>query len=279
MKHLNILLIIGALLLTIWGCGPKSGQVKETEMPQDPTTLLSTANQLFRAGQTSDAFRLYGEIYERYPTSREYIDAVIGMSRCYNEMGDYDSGMKLLYDLIRENIVPSRVPLIYNEIAKYYETNAGISSVAGISEESEDYRKAISFYEKAVNYPNSDDVNAKAYAQYRIAELQLALMNFKDAALSYQMVINNFPDTEWATRAKTRMEEFQAAVNTVLNELKQEKSYVPLPEPSSTTPEQPMETVPAPADTTTKEVKSNSPENTPVSAPQDTTAKPKMELK
>ncbi len=211
------MLLSGVIFLLLISCTRK--QTGETTQPQlDPGKLLEQANQYYAQGNLDEAFRAYGLIYERFPTSREYIDAVIGLSRCYSDYGNYEKSFDLLYNLVRENMVPSRVPEIYIEMARYFEVNAGISSVAGLSNEEQDYEKAIEYYQKAIDYPNSNDMNAKAYAQLRIGELYIQMGKFKDAILAFKATTTNFPGTEWAKVAEQRLNEFREALDKVLQE-------------------------------------------------------------
>ncbi len=211
------MLLSGVIFLLLISCARK--QTGETTQQQlDPAKLLEQANQLYAQGNLDDAFRAYGLIYERFPTSREYIDAVIGLSRCYSDYGNYEKSFDLLYNLVRENMVPSRVPEIYIEMARYFEVNAGISSVAGLSNEEQDYEKAVEYYQKAIDYPNSNDLDAKAYAQLRIGELYIQMGRFKDAILAFKATTTSFPGTEWAKVAEERLQEFREALDKVLQE-------------------------------------------------------------
>jgi tetratricopeptide (TPR) repeat protein len=233
MKHVSFLLII--ILIIGIHCGKKDVTVKSME-GLEPAELLQKGDKAFNEGNMDEAIEAYGIIYERYPTSREYIDAVIGMARSYNNRGDFESGFNLLYNLIRENMVPSRVPEIYNEMARYYEVTAAYSKEAGISSEQEDFKSAISFYTKSVSYPNSDDRTAKSYAQFQIGELQSKLGNYDDAALAYQSTLYNYSGTEWATLAEQR-----------LTQLRQEGKASISPVKKETAPSQP-EMSPAPGE-------------------------------
>ncbi len=216
MKKFVFLLILAVPLLMF--CSKKEVKVKSLD-GMEPPALLEKGDAAFVDGDMEEAIRAYDVIYTRYPLSREYISAVLGMSRAYNNMGDFEKGFELLYNLIRENMVPSRVPEIYNEMARYYEVTAIYSREAGISNLEQDYQKAISYYQKAVKYPNSDDVEAKSYAQFQIGELQMKLGHAEDAALAYQSTSYNFPNTEWATMAQQRMQELQRTGQTTLTPL------------------------------------------------------------
>jgi len=263
----KLYLTFGLIVLLFIACNKKEAAVRPVDTG-DPATLLSMANQFYQEGNKGEALRLYETIYNQYPTSREYIDGALGLSRCYNDMGDFEKGMDLLYNLVRENMVPSRVPQIYNEMARYYEVNAGISSMAQISDEEQDYQKAIQYYQKAIAYPNSDDREAKAYAQYRIGELYLLLKKFKDAAMAYKNTKFLYPNTIWAQTAEQRLTEMKQAVNSILNEMKESQTSQTAPAVTKTPEKQPDTTkVPAAVDTTAKAA----PDTTAVSTPENTT--------
>ncbi len=183
----------------------------------EPPALLEKGNAAFFEGNMEDAISAYEVIYNRYPLSREYISAVLGMARAYNNMGDFEKGFNLLYNLIRENMVPSRVPEIYNEMARYYEVTAIYSKEAGISKVEDDYKKAIDYYQKSIDYPNSEDPQAKSYAQFQIGELELKLEQPEQAALAFQSTIYKFPNTEWATLAQQRIEQMKQQGQTTLS--------------------------------------------------------------
>ncbi len=256
--------VLGFVLLVFLSCGKKQAAVRPME-GLAPAELLTKANEFYTAGNVDKALEAYDIIYGRYPTSREYIDAVLGMAKCYNDLGNFETGMDLMYTLIRENMVPTRVPEIFNQMAKYYEVNAGISTVVGLSNEEQDYRKAIDYYQKAINYPNSDDIKAKSFAQFKIGELNLNMAQYKDAALAYQATVYNYPSTEWADKASQRIDELRQGGEATLESIKQEMAK-PVPTPTQTENEEEMVTPPVKADTMKV-------------APPDTTVDQEMELK
>ncbi len=122
---MRILFII-ALLILVAGCSKKEvrTEIPEAERPEE---FLKFGDQFYQNGDYDNAFRAYGYIYENYPTSREYIDAAIGLSRCYGALQDYNKGFDILYDLLQNNLIPTKVPQIYNAIGEFYERSAGIS--------------------------------------------------------------------------------------------------------------------------------------------------------
>ncbi|OGB60648.1 MAG: hypothetical protein A2Y94_03375 [Caldithrix sp. RBG_13_44_9] len=229
-----VILILLALTL-VFSCSKKETAVKSMEGLQ-PLELLEKGNRAYLDGNMEEALQAYGVIYNRYPTSREYIDAVLGMARAYNNMGDFERGFNLLYDLIRENMVPSRVPEIYNEMAKYYEVSALYGKQIGTTTEEEDYKKALSYYQKAVDYPNSDDAKAKSYAQFQIGELNVKLGKFEDAGLAFQSTVYKYQGTEWAQLAQQRFDQLRQEGQITLSPIQPEqKPVVPVPQPADTT--------------------------------------------
>ncbi|MBN2367165.1 MAG: tetratricopeptide repeat protein [Calditrichaeota bacterium] len=221
MKKVLFLLLFAVPLLIF--CGKKEVKIQSLE-GMEPPALLEKGHAAFIEGNMEEAIRAYQVIYNRYPLSREYISAVLGMARAYNNMGDFERGFELLHNLIRENMVPSRVPEIYNEMARYYEVTAVYSREAGISNIEKDYKQALTYYQKAVSYPNSENVEAKSYAQFQIGELHQKLGHPEDAALAYQSAIFHYPGTEWATLAQQRIQELKTAGETTLTPLHREET-------------------------------------------------------
>jgi len=277
-------------------CTQKTTQEGFQQEGAGPTELLQYGNQFYEAGDFENAFIAYSLIYQNYPTSREYIDAAIGLSKCYGAFEQYEKQFDLLYNLLRENIIPSRIPQIYNAIAEFYENSAGISQQL-TGESTQDYEQAIEYYRKAIDYPNSDDKTAKGYAQFKIGTLYEKLKDYKQAITAYEKTINNYPETEWRLRAEQAMEDLrqrlewraqyqgrpQAAGADTLGTL---APAAPAPMDTVITLPTPPDTIPKttlPEDTAgTEQAGPGSPtdtsQTTQTAAP-DTTEKPKLELK
>ena len=74
-------ILISALLITV-ACGKKEVRNEISEEKQ-PVELLKYGDQFYAEGDYENAFRAYGIIYYNFPTSREYIDAALGLRlRC-----------------------------------------------------------------------------------------------------------------------------------------------------------------------------------------------------
>lgn len=200
-------LIIIILLLLFLSCSKKE-TIQRAGEDNTPTELLKYGNDFYQKGDYESAFIAYGLIYNNYPTSQEYIDAMIGLSKCYGAFEDFEKEFELLHNLLKENMIPSKVPQIYSAIAEFYESSAGISEQL-TGESSGDYQTAIDYFQKAIYYPNSSDKNAKGYAQYRIGTLYEKLKDYQHAIEAYQNTINNYPETQWVVKAEERIEEIR----------------------------------------------------------------------
>jgi tetratricopeptide (TPR) repeat protein len=105
--------------------------------------------------------------------------------------------------MLKENIIPAKVPQIYNAIANFYERSAGISEQL-TGDSSTDQKKAIEFYEKAITYPNSEDERAKSFAQYKIGTLYENMAEYDEALKAFQKTEDKYPAQQWAALAQER---------------------------------------------------------------------------
>ncbi|MGH1362344.1 MAG: tetratricopeptide repeat protein [Calditrichia bacterium] len=194
------LFFVATLLIFLSACSSKT--VKEN-IPEEqvPTSLLELGDTYYSEGSYENAFRAYGSIYNNYPTSREYIDAAIGLSKTYGKLENYEKEFDILYSLLRENLIPSKVPHVYNAIAEFYEESAGISEQL-TGEGSGDYLTAINYFDKAIKYPNSEDLSAKGYAQFKIGQVHERLRNYNEAITAYKGTMSTYSETEWANKAE-----------------------------------------------------------------------------
>ncbi len=229
MRIVKVMALI--LLVTVIFCGRKQTQKPTVDPTAAPAKLLEYGNKFFQEGDYENAYIAYRLIYTDYPTSREYIDAVIGLARCYGKFDKYDQQFELLYNLLRENLIPSRVPDIYNAIAEFYENSAGVSAQL-TGDDSLDYMHAIEYYQKAVEYPNSQDSLAKGYAQYKIGTLYEKLRNYPKAIEAYQNAMNFYGHTEWGARAEEALTDLKTRLQMRL-EYEQSGSITAKPDTSA----------------------------------------------
>ena len=290
-----LLLILTSFLLF---CAKKTTQEGFQQEGATAADLLRYGNQFYEAGDYENAFIAYSLIYQNYPTSREYIDAVIGLSKCYGAFEQYEKQFDLLYNLLRGNIIPSRIPQIYNAIAEFYENSAGISQQL-TGESTQDFERAIAYYQKAIDYPNSDDKVAKGYAQFKIGTLYERLKDYQHAIEAYERTINYNPNTEWRVRAEQAIEnlrqrlelraQYQATGTPVAADtLQPVPEAAPAPMDTLITPAQADTLLPAPTpadtnkhspDTLRLKLTADTSQAAKKITPPDTTEKPKLELK
>ncbi len=274
MRWISIFII----LLFLGGCGKKEirNPISETDQPAE---LLKLGDQFYKNQDFENAFRAYGIVYYNYPTSQEYIDAAIGLSRSYGALKNYEKEFDLLYNLLRENLIPSKVPNVYNAIAEFYERSAGISEQL-TGEGSSDYKTAIDYYKKAIDYPNSNDNEAKSFAQYKIGVLLEKLDDNQQAMQAYQNTMTVYEGSEWAAKAEQSI----AALRIKLERRAeyQESGLLPTQEQKSdevsgagqeSPPYPSFGESPTVPDTTKAEEK-QPPEKKPAPAPQEDTVKP-----
>jgi tetratricopeptide (TPR) repeat protein len=266
------------LILLVAGCSKKNAKTNPGNTPEE---LLAYADKTFNSGDYESAFLAYGVIYDQYPTSREYIDAAIGMSRCYGEFEDYAKSFDMLHNLLKENLIPSKVPQIYNVIGDFYERSAGISEQL-TGQGSTDYKTAIGYYQKAIDYPNSEDPKAKSYSQYKIGSLYIKLAEYDSALQALQKTVDDYPSQEWASLAQEKT----GLLQTLIENQKARELYNTSTATKDTliAPSQEKTKTPVKADTlktamppdTTKTVKPPEPE--PVPPDTTTEKKPKLDL-
>lgn len=247
-------LVFSILILLMASCGKK--EVRDP-LPEDmqPGEFIRYGNQFYRNGDYENAFRAYGFVYYNHPTSRDYIDAAIGLSKSYGAMQNYEKEFEILYDLLKNNLIPTKVPQIYNAIGEFYERSAGISEEL-TGESDKDFFKAIEYYQKAIDYPSSKDAVAKSFAQFKIGALYEKMEAFPKAIEAYQLAINGYNGTEWSLRAEQNIYD----LNVKIQRREAYKQSGLLPD------EQPAETSGAGLET--------EPQATPVSPPDSTVQPP-----
>ena len=78
----------------------------------EPEVLMVKANEYLQQQDYDHAFEAFSVIYEEYPASRLYTDAVLGLAYIYGKNEQYEKQMDILLTLVQENIVPSKIPAI-----------------------------------------------------------------------------------------------------------------------------------------------------------------------
>jgi TolA-binding protein len=212
---LNTILIIAFI-----GCGGgKDEIVLDNETPE---TLLQKAEVSFENGKYDESITLAQLMLDNFPTSDLHIDAQLLISKTLGAQEKYEDQFDLLLRILKENIIPEKVPAIYMQIGEFYENSARWNP-GTVTLDSVDYSNAASYYKKAVFYPNSNDRETKANALYRMALMYAKLNDVEVASKSYQELITTFPESPYSTLAKTKLAD---PANT---------EELPLPSPSATT--------------------------------------------
>jgi len=167
--------------------------------------MLQKADAQFAAGQYKEALASYQDILIKHPTTDLHIDIQLRIADTYGHLEEYEAQMKTLLQLLQENIIPERVPDIYIQIGKFYE-RAALFNPGTISSDTSDYQTAISYYQKAVDYKDSQNTLAKAQAMYRRALVEAKIGRFDQARAHYTFVTRNFPETPYAILAQYKLQ-------------------------------------------------------------------------
>ena len=192
------IIIIAALL----GCGSSKEELNmENETPE---SLLQKSEAAFQNGNYEESVQLAQLLIDHFPTTDLHIESQLIIAKNYGAMEEYEQQFDLLLRVLKENIIPEKVPIIYAQIAAFYE-NAARWNPGTISTDSTDYQKAAEFYRKAVFYPNSEDNATKAMALYRMALTYARLDKIETASKAYQEVINTYPSSPYSILARTKL--------------------------------------------------------------------------
>ena len=79
---------------------------------------------------------------DHFPTSDLHIDAQLLISKTLGAQEKYEEQFDLLLRVLKENIIPERVPIIYTQIAEFYEKGLGVK---------QNIAKALYYYRKALS--------------------------------------------------------------------------------------------------------------------------------
>lgn len=202
MKKLILSSIGIAIFLLLLACGSHKNLTMEEK--RSPEELIQAGDMLYEQGNYKQAIDTYNRLLLFYPTSDLDIDAKLKIARCYGKMEKYEKQMDVLLQLLKENLIPERVPEIYIQIGEYYEQAARFNP-EGTKGDSVDYQTAISYYTKAYNYEDSNDEVAKSEALYRKALVEAKIGKTDDAAQTYQMIANTFPESPFAVLAQIKL--------------------------------------------------------------------------
>ena len=231
MKFVHLLLLLTALFVLTMGCS-SNNEVKEGPLFSDKE-MMATGDQQFAAGKYQDALNTYQSLLVEHPTSDLHIDTQLKIAAVYGKMENYEAQMNALNTLLSENIIPRQVPNIYVQIGQFYEQAARFNP-GTVTSDTSDYQKAISYYQKAFNYKDSNDSTAKAEAGYRKALSEARIGQISDAVKDYQLVVDQFPQTDFAVLASVKLTDPNdvSELKTDPASIESYRQTLALPEPS-----------------------------------------------
>ncbi|NOX90409.1 MAG: tetratricopeptide repeat protein [Calditrichaeota bacterium] len=239
MKKLIISSMMFMVFIALLACGSnKEATLKETRSPEE---IIQAGDMLFAQGKYEQALDTYQRLLIFYPTSDLDVDAKLKIAECYNKLEKYEKQMDVLLQLLKENLIPERVPAIYIQLGKFYE-QAALFNPGTSGNDTLDYQKAIEYYEKAIKYKDSKDKEAKTQALYRKALVEAKLGQLDEAIKNYQEIVDKNPESPFAVLAQIKMQDPQntAELSTFSDSLEVYKSRLgkpATPEKSEATPE------------------------------------------
>jgi tetratricopeptide (TPR) repeat protein len=197
--RINISAILIAFLLV--ACSSNEGIVMEDETPE---SLLMKAQAAHENGNHEEALRINQMILDNFPTSDMHINAQLLMAKILGKQENFEEQFELLLRVLKENIIPEKVPSIYMQIADYYERAASWNP-GNVTSDTADLRQAVNYYRRAVFYPNSDDRDTKAAALYRVGLMHAKINDLETAKKAYAQVIETFPESPFSGLAKIKL--------------------------------------------------------------------------
>jgi tetratricopeptide (TPR) repeat protein len=184
------------------GCGGSKDEIVIEE--ESPESLLQKGEVAYQNGNYDQSIKMSQLMLDNFPTSDLHIDAQLLISKTYGAQEKYEEQFDLLLRILKENIIPEKVPLIYMQIGEFYENSAKWNP-GDVTTDSLDFTNAAGYYKKAVFYPNSDDRYTKANALYRMALMHAKLNEIEVASKAYQELIATYPESPYSSLARTKL--------------------------------------------------------------------------
>ncbi|HID38770.1 MAG TPA: outer membrane protein assembly factor BamD, partial [Calditrichaeota bacterium] len=116
--------LVGMIFITflLFACGSsKKAQEMEGVTAEE---LFQKGNSEMASGKYQDAVNTYNLILDRFPSTDLHIDVQLKLAEANGELDNFEEQMDILLRLLRENIIPDRVPQIYVQLGKFYERAA-----------------------------------------------------------------------------------------------------------------------------------------------------------
>jgi len=194
--------ILIILITSFLGCGGSKDEIIIDE--ETPESLLQKGEVAYVNGNYDQSIKLAQLMLDNFPTSDLHIDAQLLISKTLGSQEKYEDQFDLLLRVLKENIIPEKVPLIYLQIGEFYENSAKWNP-GDVTTDSLDITNAADYYKKAVFYPNSNDRYTKSNALYRMGLMHAKLNDIEIASKAYQELITTYPDSPYSSLARTKL--------------------------------------------------------------------------
>ena len=194
--------MVGLFFFLFAGCSSNKEADKEELI--SPEEMYESGNLQFAQEKYAEAINTYQNLLVKYPTSDLHIDTQLKIASAHGKLENFEEQMSILSRLLKENIIPEKVPRIYVQIGKFYERAAGFNPGVATSDTS-DYEKAIGYYKKAFDYQDSKDREAKAEAAYRRALSEAKIGKLEQAKTDYGIVVDYFPGTIYSLLSSVKL--------------------------------------------------------------------------
>ncbi len=186
----------------IISCGSSKKEINLED--ETAESLLQKSHNALQSQNYNEAIKIDSLLLISFPTSDLHIDAQLNTAKALGGKEQFEDQLDLLLRILRENIVPEKVPQIYLQIAKFYE-DAAEWNPGTVTNDSADWAKAAIYYRKAVFYPDSEDDISKAMGLYRAALMYAKLGQIDVARRAYEQTIAFYPDTKYSAMAKIKI--------------------------------------------------------------------------
>lgn len=190
------------LSLAIAACS--SGKKEIILEEETDESLLAKGNTELETGNYTEAIKIYDMLLINFPTSDLHIDAQLNTAKALGGQEKFEEQFDLLLRLLRENVIPERVPEIFLQIGDFY-ANAAVWNPGDVSKDTTDWTSAARYYRKAAFYPDSEDNQTKSKALFLAGVMYARIRQIDTAKRAYEGVISTFPGTPYAELAKIKL--------------------------------------------------------------------------
>ena len=199
------ILLIGMLVvsLIIMGCGSSGNEIAYEEFSD--ADLMELGAKYYQNEQYDKAIETYDYIKQNYPDTDYFVEVNIEKARALGQLERYEEQLDIIYSTLKANILPQKVPRIFTEIGHFYRNFAPYDPGLQGGGTEEDYIRALEFYNKAIEYDESNDFEAKSEAMANIGLVQAINRDYEKAAKAYQLVLNKYPESPYFYAVSQRL--------------------------------------------------------------------------